>query len=60
MTSQEAINRINAAIDSLREVRDTIGAELTSMPDLKDPEVRRLSVLHDRAANAVAAYHKGQ
>ena len=60
MTSQEAIDRITAAIDSLREVRDTIGAELARVPNMKDPEVQRLSILHDRAALAVAAYQKGQ
>ncbi|WP_136442792.1 hypothetical protein [Pacificoceanicola onchidii] len=62
MTSYEAHEQLNAAIATLRQVRDTLGKELCPTKgqlDMKNPEIQRLSNLHDRAAMAISAWHKG-
>ncbi|WP_299928651.1 hypothetical protein [uncultured Pelagimonas sp.] len=61
MTSQEASKLIASAIETLKMVRDELGTQLCSggaQLDLKNPETRRMSDLHDRAARTLAAYRK--
>lgn len=60
MTSQEAQDQIAQAIESLKQIRDTLGEQLVSPGiDLttSDRETRRISELHDRVARAIQAYY---
>ena len=59
MTSHDAIVEINAAIDRLRAVRDTLGRQLVD-GSCQANEKRQMSELHDRVALAIEAYKRGR
>ncbi|PSL18098.1 hypothetical protein [Shimia abyssi] len=58
MTSHDAIVEINTAIDRLRAVRDTLGKQLVD-GSCQSSEKRQLSELHDRVAQTIEAYKRG-
>ncbi|MGH1414945.1 MAG: hypothetical protein ACRBB0_15765 [Pelagimonas sp.] len=59
MTSYDANKQIAATIEKLTVLRNELGTQLCVPGGCDDGERRRLSELHDRAARAIAAYHKG-
>ncbi len=59
MTQGEANDRISAAIELLKSVRDALGQELALHPSRDTPETRQLSNLHDRAALALSSFRQG-
>ena len=58
MTPIEAQNKINAALAMLKEVRNDLGNALSGPArlSLEKQEAKRMTELHDRAANAINAY----
>ncbi len=59
MTTHDAITEVNAAMERLRAVRDTLGIQLADR-SCQSSEARQMSELHDRVALAIAAYKRGK
>lgn len=59
MTTHDAIIEVNAAMDRLRTVRDTLANQLVEKR-CQSGETRQISELHYRVAQAIAAYKRGK
>ncbi|MGH1466248.1 MAG: hypothetical protein ACRBBQ_12905 [Cognatishimia sp.] len=61
MTSQEARQKLNQALELLKSVQDGLGGQIceSEKSGVHDVEARNITDLHDRAARAINAYNKG-
>ena len=59
MTPYDALTEVNAVMDRLCAVRETLGKKLAD-GSCQSSELRQMSDLHDRVALAIAAYKRGK